>query len=554
MPEQRLVKDTFQAFLDACVPLSGIFFLSFVVTPATIYGLNQQEMLPVYWQSALFPMLAWVGACVALLLLGCISRGVLRYITPVSYVAMLTMFVVNFFLPVHSLDINNQQTVVLPLLKDPVLYKELALFLVFAVLYCVSSRIVKVMANYAIFFSLMFVGYVGMTTHQPSIGGNSYASFSNTKNVIVLSFDHLENDVLTAALKTFPDLAPKFDGFTRFTDVSSYAPITSFSILSTLTGKEILRNPTFQIRDDLFKASTSKMLPAIFTEQGYLSSVYAYYPSILLGSKGQIYSRGYQASLPDSPSSGYLALLDMSIQRIFPLAISSRTHHYFQHPPPIVIAKLLDFFSFSYMTANMTIIDQPVFKFYHYLSPHEPIMFDAQCTYQLFEKKDRTFDAAVSEMHCILNEVSKFFEALKEKNIYNNAMIIVTSDHGFETFGQSIEASKQYKRFSASKYWPILLIKPANARGGMKESGAPVSLVDIAPTVCYEALLTLSCDSLSYDGLNLLGSRIVSDRARSYMFFVKDSDNVTEIHEDMTLYETRIFRGNSGMEIGRSML
>ncbi len=106
------------------------------------------------------------------------------------------------------------------------------------------------------------------------------------------------------------------------------------------------------------------------------------------------------------------------------------------------------------------------------------------------------YDGAVRSLD---HELGRFFDLLRERGLYDESLIIVTSDHG-EHFGEHglIEHSKDV--YEEVLRIPLLVKYPGSARRGRDE--VPANLVDILPTVLTAAGLPLP------DGLagRLLGS------------------------------------------------
>jgi arylsulfatase A-like enzyme len=73
------------------------------------------------------------------------------------------------------------------------------------------------------------------------------------------------------------------------------------------------------------------------------------------------------------------------------------------------------------------------------------------------------------------------FEALRERDLYEDSLIVVTSDHGDEFFEHSHKGHRVNLYNSALKI--PLIIKFPQSRWGGQRAALPTSLVDIAPTV-----------------------------------------------------------------------
>ena len=64
--------------------------------------------------------------------------------------------------------------------------------------------------------------------------------------------------------------------------------------------------------------------------------------------------------------------------------------------------------------------------------PHPPVHFDKNCKY--FGLRDNDLNSYYDMSICSLNSIINFLEKLKELKIYDNAEIIITSDHGWPKY------------------------------------------------------------------------------------------------------------------------
>lgn len=79
--------------------------------------------------------------------------------------------------------------------------------------------------------------------------------------------------------------------------------------------------------------------------------------------------------------------------------------------------------------------------------------------------------------HCIGQVINK----LKELDIYDSSLIIITSDHG-ESLGEHREHTHGYFIYQSNIKVPLVFILPGGPKA--KRINSPVSLIDIPPTVC----------------------------------------------------------------------
>ena len=81
-------------------------------------------------------------------------------------------------------------------------------------------------------------------------------------------------------------------------------------------------------------------------------------------------------------------------------------------------------------------------------------------------------------------QIGRIVAALKDRGLYENTMIVVTSDHG-EAFGERHRVEHGNSPYQNLLHVALLVKYPKSAHKGLAE--APVSLIDVAPTVLAAA-------------------------------------------------------------------
>ena len=131
----------------------------------------------------------------------------------------------------------------------------------------------------------------------------------------------------------------------------------------------------------------------------------------------------------------------------------------------------------------------PVYTFVHVLTPHLPLVTDADCEYvgQDNALNPRNYRL---QARCALRVVEFLFARLRELDLYDRSAIVVTSDHGAQWFPRgdsrfsgTASLAGARLRFLESVATPFLLIKPYGALGPVRTSDAPTSLTDVPATL-----------------------------------------------------------------------
>ena len=135
--------------------------------------------------------------------------------------------------------------------------------------------------------------------------------------------------------------------------------------------------------------------------------------------------------------------------------------------------------------------DKPFFTWLHYFDPHEPYgspppfrdMYSGTITDGLpmaAERQRYAEDITYADF-----ELGRFLNTLKRKHLYDETLIIVTSDHG-EAFGEThahiVETGHGHYLSDVTQRVP-LIIKPTGPHPRGRRVSEQVELIDLAPTV-----------------------------------------------------------------------
>ena len=143
---------------------------------------------------------------------------------------------------------------------------------------------------------------------------------------------------------------------------------------------------------------------------------------------------------------------------------------------------------FSWLEENY---QTPFFLFINYFDPHYPYLppdeysqlFKENETSVVNESEKNRMDLLAQydgEIAYVDNKVGILLEKLKELNVYENTLIIITSDHG-EFFGEHGLWFHAHELYQGVIKIPLIIKYPLSSKRGV--SSERVSLVDIMPTI-----------------------------------------------------------------------
>ena len=129
---------------------------------------------------------------------------------------------------------------------------------------------------------------------------------------------------------------------------------------------------------------------------------------------------------------------------------------------------------------------KPFFLYVHYMDPHsgynppeDHALFEGPLQNRAYPKKEIPRIAAYDgEIHFVDSRIGALFDQLRDRGLYDDAVIVLVSDHG-EQFGEYGDHGHGKRVFNEEIHVPLIL-KAGNRRG---EIDAVVSIADVFPTL-----------------------------------------------------------------------
>jgi len=332
----------------------------------------------------------------------------------------------------------------------------------------------------------------------------SLTQFSPEKNVLHVVLDELGSDLFFAALESDRELKRAFDGFTYFGNTLSVYPSTEMSIAALMTGA-VYRNE--ESKTDFLNRLREKNIGVKRLEAiGYEMDSHTTCKLGVLSQCSPANSRILKQNVADIEA---LKLLDIFIfksvpdfikpniynhERWFFLGMHARNSYLKSHAG---IAHLLFEKYLDQLTVSLD--SSPRYQFFHSMVTHTPADLDASC--KILEHSEQNRLTGIEFVKCGLSHFVALLETLKRLDIYDQTMIVLSSDHGdhwqghqfdIKAFEDSGITKRMLTRSSAT-----LAIKPFGSRGPIVVSEAPVSLRDIPATILAAHGLEPESDSIA---------------------------------------------------------
>jgi arylsulfatase A-like enzyme len=139
--------------------------------------------------------------------------------------------------------------------------------------------------------------------------------------------------------------------------------------------------------------------------------------------------------------------------------------------------------------------DAPFFLYLHYMDPHDPFMDHRKpgvgyARSVLTDKPDPALEsvlreAYITEIEYMDRYLGELFAGLKQRGVFDRALIVFTADHG-EEFYDHQGFWHGYTLYDEMIFVPILMKLPGNAHAGERNAGL-ARHVDLAPTMLHFA-------------------------------------------------------------------
>lgn len=358
----------------------------------------------------------------------------------------------------------------------------------------------------------------------------SFQLSKNGKNVVVLMLDRGMGEYIPYLFNEKPELKEQFDGFTYYSNTISYGLKTNFGSPALLGGYEYTPVELNKRSSESLMSKHNealKVMPVLFAENGYkvtvCDPVYANYQWIpdlsIFDEYPEIKAYNTKGKFSDSTQkqlaieTNYRNFFCFSIMKSMPiflqqfiydggrynqtetasdeLAYLSQTAESVSKATGVSSAFMESYnvlVNLPYMT-RITEEETGTFLYMTNDTTHEPILLQ-EPDYTPAQIVDNTeYDAANSERFTVdgktlkvnsplqmshyqsnmaaLIQLGKWFDYLRENDVYDNTKIIIVSDHGqgLNQLDELVMDINDESKLDASYFFPLLLVKDFDSDG-----------------------------------------------------------------------------------------
>jgi hypothetical protein len=459
--------------------------------------------------------LAWPAAlCVTSLVIPCLLRWRWRKLVdsldtllvgPALYV-----LIVSTFFPVHGNVLDGRENAVRT--ADRLSHDGLMVVCLLAALVSLSQvsfrRAVMRARDLLGLFALAASIYMAVSIlplHRTNQDAHYAAALSPRRNIVVLMLDMMQGGFGSEYFRRHPSAEQSFDGFVFYKNAASFAPFTALSYSGFMSGgypgKDQVHDNS--VRDTIYYKEN---IIDDLADRGYATRYYSIIP--------YRFDNERVTHIPD----------DIGLPRhdnflIWALTMRGRYLPYAYLPFGIKYMPWTqrEFGMFSKTDARDSLkwflhdthVDPRIdkgFVWFHSLATHQPIRLDAEGRFSL----SLTADDANGEVAYVFGELRAFVERLKVLQVYDDSLLIVLSDHGYNILdkmketppGEEYALSSFGNGITVGQYEPLFMVKRPGAHGALSYDDSAVTLLDLRKSL---AEFTSPGAGEGMDGFNFLG-------------------------------------------------
>ncbi|MBC5710067.1 sulfatase-like hydrolase/transferase [Hungatella sp. L12] len=380
------------------------------------------------------------------------------------------------------------------------------------------KRGVKVISIYMLLMLAISLTIMGITTEGYQKKGilasttKNEFEMSKNSNFIILVLDAIDASTFSDVVNANPEYEIQFQDFTYYTNTVGAYPFTKFSIPFILSGDWYENDEPFN--EYLTKAIHDSNLLNVLEQKNYKMGIYDQDLNIdisedvdrfdnLVAIKNEIRSYSQFAWLMVQMGGIKYAPFDLkrfcydSPRRFNELRTLPKESEY-----SLFSWSNIDFFN-DIPKNDIAITEDNCFKFIHLEGGHVPHRYDKN----LNIIENGTYEGNIEASMTL---VQSYLEMLKRNEVYDNSVIVIMADHGYDQLNGS-----------QGRQNPILLIKGINEKHEMKKSYAPISYDDLQ--IAYKRLVYGKNSGEVFD------YQYGDFRERRYLFYnYEEDDHMTE--------------------------
>lgn len=305
-------------------------------------------------------------------------------------------------------------------------------------------------------------------TNETYVSQDTLLEMSEDTNFIIFLLDCTDSRTMKKLIDNNDEYADIFQDFTYYTNTMGTYPYTSRSVPFILSGEWYEFDGAWD--DYLIKAYDESPLFEELENRGY--SIDLYEKEVPNIENANRYNNVY--SIKGKKLNSYkLAMLELKTTNFTYLPYYFKKYAQYTDDDFKKLRQLDNSFLmfsdndqsfYQYINKNDVVYkEQKAFKYIHLEGAHSPFKYNKK----LEKIPNATYE---SGMEGSLTLTKAYLDKLKSSGVYDNSVIIIMSDHGFEGYGEGQGSDRQN---------PIFFVKGVGEHHTLTYNDAPISYVDL---------------------------------------------------------------------------
>lgn len=462
-------------------------FLLFIYAPLELYVANQTEFWFDFYKilkaAAQNFLIFYAINVVGVLLSACLSERFCRVVTVAELVALLTLYMQGNFLvsnmpPFDGTEIvwenyrgeNVKTAIVCILIATAAVVVRKLLGAKRMEIFCkaASAGLGGILLLTLVTITLTTGAYRERTTYYALENGQY--SLSEDTNFLILLLDAVDAKSFEKVMDSDPAYEDTFSDFTYYPDMVGAYPWTAFSTPYILSGKwyegqDYYLDYTAAAVDEsqlFYELSNRGYNIALYESDPWVTS-YTYRFSNMVELQHEAYVWKYFRRAICKLGGIRYAPFFMKEYCYRAIEQTQGQHNAFVDESNPLYTWDLREFSAHMQEEEVTCREEKCFKYYHLQGGHVPFLYDADL--------NTVGDSSYAEtLEANIKVLGQFLQKLKQADVYDNSVIIIMSDHGFNPQNETSAYDRQN---------PLFLVKGAGESHPLKKSLVPASYADL---------------------------------------------------------------------------
>ena len=405
----------------------------------------------------------------------------------------------------------------------------------------VRKNVAKVYSAICIYLCLVQIvslGYMAVRTYVQNpedssvrwvLSKDGQFTLHPDNNVLVFILDWYDEQILEKILRDDEQFLSSLDGFTRYTNATSLYAFTAESVPYLLTGVEWQYDMSREKYVD-YAYANSTMMSDIYSA-GYDIGIYTDASYISRDMSGILRNYMPYTELSEEQNCDTWNTIELMLRcSNYQSAPFGMKNWYWYSSEEInalrgrskIIYSVSDDIGFWSSLNKIGLETDPdaagsgSYRFYHLYGAHPPYqMTEDFVGISLSDSEADMLSQAKGSMKIVL----EYIEQLKELELYDNATIIITADHGQHYLYVPWRENRRVALGMDMTSNPILLVKrPGDTWEGIQQSDAPVSHTEVVSDIVH----AVNSPAAAKYGRTLQEIAETEDRVRTYTFWRDD--------------------------------